>query len=289
MVGACALDPAADSTVPTGALSPTTSITTTSTTTTTVPARRPAEITSYARFPDDTSLQDGIWAALVFYQPLECLPPDADLIDGVPSECDLSVVFTEDGSENLIGEDVPVWLFRWPVLSYALANGTRSLEHLRSLPTLVETTSESYEEDPGVLLEISGQLPDGGDYEIHVSETTTIAMTPVTEGEPVVLSDLSGHWESETSVLQVDEGGSYELFEIQLDGAVEEAAVQGFIALQDGLLIFVTNTNPGPCPGETGVYFGEIRGEMLHLSAVDEPCAFREEAFEAPWSQTESG
>lgn len=282
LIAACGEEPTAD-TLPSSATTTTSPMTTTS-----APVGLPAEVTTIARLPEGESLQDGSWAAIVFHQPLACIPPEADLGDA-PAECETPVVFTTDGSE-VFGREVPVWLVRRPVLDRALADGPSTMERLRSLPTLVETVSESYTERPGGRLEIRGELPDGGEYAIEVGPTATaIEIPPEMGGEAVVLSDLTGRWESETHVLQVDEGSSYELFELEGDGSTVETGVFGFIALQEGLLIFATSANPGHCSGETGVYFGEIWEEELHLAAVDEPCAFREGAFGSPWSLSSDG
>ena len=104
-----------------------------------------------------------------------------------------------------------------------------------------------------------------------------------------MLSDLVGRWESDANSLVFDEGGSYELFERDAGGTDTATGVIGFVALQDGRLIFATSANPNPCPGETGVYDGELVGEALHLSVVDEPCDFRDEAFAFPFTRSSSG
>jgi len=106
------------------------------------------------------------------------------------------------------------------------------------------------------------------------SSVTTVVTTYSTTTEPpaarpVALSDLVGRWESDTNSLVFDEGGSYELFERDADGTETPTGVIGFVALQDGQLIFATSANPNPCPGETGVYDGELVGEELQLSVVD--------------------
>ena len=259
------------------------------TTTTTVPVSEPAPIDAVAWLPDEATLQDGVWAVVVFRQSLECVPPTADLATETPADCDQPVIFTVDGSDELIGEEVPVWLVRWPVLAYAMANGPVTRESLGSLPSLLETTSDSYSEGADGTLVVTGRLPDGDEYLIEVGEATTIDVPPEMTGEPVALSDLTGNWESDTHVLQVEDGGTYELFELGPDGSKSSTGLFGFIALQDGLLIFPAGASPGPCSGETGVYFGEVRDADLYLAAVDEPCALRQEAFEAPWSLPSTG
>ena len=115
-------------------------------------------------------------------------------------------------------------------------------------------------------------------------DTTIPSTTAPPAEQPVALSDLVGRWESEANSIVFDEGGSYELFELDADATEAPTGVIGFVALQDGQLIFATSANPNPCPGETGVYDGALVGEILHLSVVEDPCAFREEAFAAPFS-----
>jgi len=115
---------------------------------------------------------------------------------------------------------------------------------------------------------------------VATSSTTTVP----TPGRPVALSDLVGRWKSESNAMTFDEGGSYELFEIDGDGAETPTGVIGFVALQGGQLVFATSANPNPCPGQTGIYDGELVGEILHLSLVEDPCGFREEAFASPFS-----
>ncbi|HSJ84735.1 MAG TPA: hypothetical protein VLA91_13040 [Acidimicrobiia bacterium] len=267
---------------------PQTTTTTVVTTTTTVPEREPAPVDVVAWLPDEATLQDGVWAVVVFRQSLECIPAAADLATETPADCDHPVIFTVDGSDELIGENVPVWLVRWPVLAYAMANGSVTRESLGSLPSLLETTSDSYSEGADGSLEVTGRLP-GGEYLVEVDEATMIDVPLDVTVEPVALSDLTGMWESETHVLQVDDGGTYELLELRPDGSTRGTDLFGFIALQDGLLIFPAGASPGPCSGETGVYFGEVRDGELYLAAVDEPCALRQEAFEAPWSLPSAG
>lgn len=270
---------------------PSTTTTSTAITTTSVtePEPDPAAVGSLARLPDEESLQDGEWAAIVFHQALDCVSETADLVTDVPGPCDTPVLFSDDGSETITGVDVPVWLIRWPVLAYAIADGSVTIEELRSLPTLRETNADVYVARGDGALEVTGRLPGGGEYLVGVGEATTIEVPPDMTGEPVALSELTGTWESETHQLQVDEGGSYELFELGPDGSTSGTDLFGFIALQDGLLIFPSGASPGPCAGETGVYFGETRDAELHLAAVDEPCALRQEAFEAPWSLPSAG
>jgi hypothetical protein len=145
------------------------------------------------------------------------------------------------------------------------------------------------------MVQACGETP-AAESTTTTSTTTTVATTSTTTttttehpGRPVALADLVGRWGSETNVIQFDEGGSYELFALDPEGTETSTGVFGFVALQDGQLIFATSANPNPCPGETGVYVGELRGETLHLSVVDEPCAFREDGFAAPFTPSSTG
>jgi len=264
---------------------PTTSVVST----TTQPQREPVEVDMIARLPDETSLQDDSWAAIVFRQDVDCVAEDADLAIAPPADCETPVLFVGDESDEVVGEKVPVWLVRRPVLAYALVNGPATIEALRRLPTLVETTSETYVESGDGSLEIEGRLPGGGSYLIEVSEITSFDLPAEMGGEPVALSDLTGNWESEGGALRIDDGGGYELTETGPDGTPTEPGVFGFVAVQDGLLVFPAAADPGPCSGETGVFFGELGEETLHLLAVDDPCTFRAETLEAAWSLSSDG
>lgn len=116
---------------------------------------------------------------------------------------------------------------------------------------------------------------------VSTSSTTTVPPPR----PPVTLSDLVGRWESESNAMTFDEGGSYELFEREGDGTETPTGVIGFVALQGGQLVFATSANPNPCPGQTGIYDGELVGETLQLSLVEDPCGFRELAFASPFSR----
>jgi hypothetical protein len=242
-----------------------------------------------ARLPDEASLRDDSWAAIVFQQDLDCVAEDADLAISPPADCETPVLFIGDQPGEVVGENVPVWLVRWPVLAYALANGPAAIEALRRLPTLVETTSETYFERGDGSLEIEGRLPGGGRYLIEVSGITSFDLPAEMGGEPVALSDLTGSWESEDGALRIDDGGGYELTEIGPDGTPTEPGVFGFVAVQDGLLVFPAAADPGTCSGETGVFFGELGEETLDLVAVDDPCNFRAETLEGTWSLSSDG
>lgn len=267
--------------------STTSTSTTTSTTTTTTVPETPADIESVALLPDETTLQDGVWAAILFRQPLECIPGETDLTAAGPAECEASVLFEGERPGELIGDEVPVWLVRWPVISYALNNGITMLEEIRRLPTVIETVSEDYNETEGEI-RVRGPIPDMGDYRIDVVGEETMLRTPFSVGEEISLSTLTGDWDTGGHLLRVDEGGSYELFEIVDADSVEETGLFGFVALQDGLLILPSAAGP-PCSGETGVYYAEGGGTGLRVKAVDEPCEFRSEALEGSWSLTSSG
>lgn len=267
--------------------STTVATTTTEVATTTTTTLIPAEVEAVAMLPDEAMLQDGTWAAIVFRQALECIPEETDLLAGEPVPCETPVLFEGEGPGALTGTEVPVWLIRWPVISYAESNGLTTLGEIRLLPTLIQTTTETYAEIDGAI-SLSGSIPDMGDYEIETDEETRFAV-PLDAGPEVPLAELTGEWETGGHLIRVDEGGSYELFETQADGGEEATDVFGFVALQDGLLVFVTSADPGPCSGDTGVYFAEKLGPGLSLAAVDEPCRFRAEAFGGDWSRSSAG
>jgi hypothetical protein len=220
----------------------------------------------------------------VFHQALDCVPETADLVTDLPRPCETPVLFSDDGSATIMGVDVPVWLIRWPVLAHAVADGSTTIEELRTLPTLQETTADVYVESGDGTVEIGGRLPGGGSYAVEVADATSFEILADTAGEPLTLPELTGRWASDGHLLEIDEGGSYELFESGAGGSVTETGVFGFVAVQDGLFVFVTSTDPGPCPGDSGVYYGEMTGPTMNLHPVDETCVFRESVFDSSWS-----
>ena len=284
-LAACGQDPAAETTSTTAA--PVTTSTVVATTTS-APEMEPAPIDVIARLPGEATLQDGVWAAVLFQQALECIPVDVDLATGSPADCAQTVIFAGKEPGDVVGQEVPVWLVRWPVLGYAIVNESLTVDLLRSLPTVTETTAQTYTGSADGITQVTGLLPEGGEYVIEAAEATSIDLPAEATGEMVALSDLTGTWESATHELRIDEGGSYELFALGPNGTTTATGLVGFIALQDGLLIFPSAAGP-PCSGETGVYFGEMVDEELQLGAVDEPCSLRQEAFEGPWSLSSTG
>ena len=290
LVAACG--EAAEPTTTTTSSTVTTTTTTTSTTvsigTTTTTTPTAAEVDAVALFPDDVTLQDGTWAAIVFRQALECIPEETDLSAGEPVPCATPVLFEGESPGALIGTEVPVWLIRWPVISYAESNGMTALGQIRELPTLIETSAETYIEEDGAI-SMSGSIYDMGAYGIEAADGETGFAVPFEAGPEVPLAELIGTWETGGHLLRVDEGGSYELFETPDGGGEEATGVFGFVALQDGLLVFVTSAEPGPCSGDTGVYFAEEIGAGLRVAPVDEPCGFRAEAFGGKWSLSSAG
>lgn len=286
----CALLIAACGDGPTAATSTTVLPTTTSSVpvTTTEPEPQPAEVSSPALLPDDTRLQDGTWAAVIFRQSLDCIPEDTDLIGAESAECDSPVLFEAGTPGALTGSEVPVWLVRWPVISYALGNGLTTLAEVQGLPSVIETTTSDYAEEDGAI-SLSGSIPDVGEFQVDMSDEETEFDVPFETGDEPVLSELAGDWQAAGShLVRIDEGGSYELFELGSDGSTNPTGLVGFVALQDGLLVFPSAAGP-PCGGETGVYFGYMIGPSLRLGAVDDACEFRIEAFGSRWSLSSDG
>lgn len=109
-----------------------------------------------------------------------------------------------------------------------------------------------------------------------VPPTTTTAVT--TTG--ATLSDLTGRWENQDLVLEVNSGGEYVIRDPD-DGT--GALMGGFVARDGDQFSFVTSTT-GECPGQTGVYAATLNGTVLTLTIVDDPCAVRSAGFAMPLS-----
>jgi hypothetical protein len=127
----------------------------------------------------------------------------------------------------------------------------------------------------------------GGNGEGNASTTSsppdvTTTLAPTTT-DVVTLSDLTGRWENESIVLEVNSGGEYVLRAPDDQAA---ALMGGFVARDDDRFSFVTGTT-GECPGQTGTYVVEIDGDMLTLTLVDDPCESRSAALVEPLTLSE--
>ena len=118
---------------------------------------------------------------------------------------------------------------------------------------------------------------------ISSSTDTTVATTspattlPTTTGLETVISDLSGSWENERSVLRVNDAGDYVV--LGPDAEPDQPLTGGFVAREEGNFIFVSGV-AGECPGQTGVYGAVIEDDLLTLTAIDDPCTARVGWFE---------
>ena len=131
--------------------------------------------------------------------------------------------------------------------------------------TLLEILHLSVVEDPCAFREEAFALPFSPD-----SPTTTT-------GPDAVISDLSGSWENERSVLRVNDAGDYVV--LGPDADPDRPLTGGFVAREEGNFIFVSGV-AGECPGQTGVYSAEFEDDLLTLTVVDDPCAARVAWFE---------
>lgn len=116
-----------------------------------------------------------------------------------------------------------------------------------------------------------------------VDTSTTIQATTSTPPIPV-LSDLTGNWVNERSVLRVNDGGDYVV--LGPDADPDQPLTVGFVARDEVNVIFVSGVE-GECPGETGVYHAVVDEETLTLTLVDDPCEARASWFELPFTPEE--
>jgi len=96
------------------------------------------------------------------------------------------------------------------------------------------------------------------------------------------LSDLSGSWENERSVLRINDAGDYVV--LGADADPDRPLTGGFVARDDENFIFVSGA-AGECPGQTGVYGAAVDDDVLTLTLVDDPCASRATWFETRYSR----
>jgi hypothetical protein len=127
----------------------------------------------------------------------------------------------------------------------------------------------------------------GGDGEAATTTTSVQSTTTISQGTTAVpdtsepaIADLTGRWDNDTLVLEVNGDGEYVVI---TSGDSPETLMGGFVARDGSEFNFVTGTT-GSCPGQTGVYEATFTDDELTLTLVDDPCVERVSGFEAPFS-----
>lgn len=160
------------------------------------------QVPFYARITRSEIINDGEWAAVVFYRPPTCIPAEFNLLDffdypgpGGPGAfgCNPPTTDTVETWQNGPGIDlapvlakfrglgaVPVWLVRWSEMEAAVADDVLTIGELASLPSLQvgwasfyrETLRPSESPAPGpgsIQYTARGELEDGGLFRVYVS------------------------------------------------------------------------------------------------------------------------
>jgi hypothetical protein len=128
----------------------------------------------------------------------------------------------------------------------------------------------------------------GGDGEAATTTTSVQSTTTISQGTTAVpdtsepaIADLTGRWDNDTLVLEVNGDGEYVVI---TSGDSPETLMGGFVARDGSEFNFVTGTT-GSCPGQTGVYEATFTDDELTLTLVDDPCVDRASGFETPFSR----
>lgn len=138
-------------------------------------------------------IQDGEWAALVFYRSPASVPLDFNLMDWFDPDLvdspmlvsgfavwpgDEPVGFPQSTQLKGLGA-VPIWFVRWPELQEAMADGVLTILELASLESLQVGTAESFEEQlhfgpphptSHSTVRASGTLEGGGSFQLLAIE-----------------------------------------------------------------------------------------------------------------------
>src|SRR5262245_22442881 len=140
-------------------------------------------------------VQDGEWAAIPFYRPPECAPPDFNLMDWFDASLQaLDTPFLLEGFGIWPGKEasgfpqstqlrglgaVPVWFVRWSELQAAMSGGELTILELASLPSLRVGTATIVEEQlhyqpphhvSHSTMVAHGTLEGGGSFSVHAVE-----------------------------------------------------------------------------------------------------------------------
>ncbi|MGH9846554.1 MAG: hypothetical protein ACREEM_48265 [Blastocatellia bacterium] len=135
------------------------------------------------------------WAAISFYHPPECVPPNFNLLDffdfgalNCPTTVQGFLIFRSldisEGPRQLevraLGA-VPIWFVRWPVLQAAIADNVLTIGELAGLSTLIKGSADFFHEitHPGIagpgqldngIYAASGTLADGRRFQFESTE-----------------------------------------------------------------------------------------------------------------------
>ncbi len=158
-----------------------------------IPEQGPG-VPAYARIQAGYVIQDGTWAAIVFYRQPECVPQDFNLLQFFDPPRVFSCPLTIRGFEiwkNSPTADlgpiqtqsrglgaVPIWFVKWSELQTAIADGTLTVPELWTMPSLRIGSASFYQEGLRPLgsaqqssLEIvaHGLLSNGTAFQFHVA------------------------------------------------------------------------------------------------------------------------
>jgi hypothetical protein len=158
-----------------------------------IPAQGPG-VPAYARIEAGRVIQDGTWAAIVFYRLPECVPNDFNLLSFYDPprafDCPLTVRGFEIWKNGPPPVDfgpiqtkshglgaVPIWFVKWSELQTAIADGTLTVSELWTLPSLRIGSASFFQETLHPLgaaqhgsLDIvaHGLLSNGSAFHLHV-------------------------------------------------------------------------------------------------------------------------
>ncbi len=161
-----------------------------------IPEQGPG-VPAYARIQQGGVIQDGTWAAIVFYRVPECVPPDFNLLSFLDAPrafgCALTVRGFEiwkNGPPPLSADQgpiqsesrglgaVPVWFVKWTELQTAIADGILTVSEMRTLPSLRIGTASFYQESfrplgvaqhSSIEIVAHGLLSTGTAFQLHVA------------------------------------------------------------------------------------------------------------------------
>ena len=175
-----------------------------------VPEQGPG-IPAYARIerisgPTPWVIQDGTWAAIVFYRLPECVPRDFNLLSffDIPRAfaCPLTVRGFEIWKNGLPPIDfapiqtelrglgaVPIWFVRWNELQAAIADGTLTVAELWTLPSLRIGSAGFFQESlhpfeapvgrGSLQIVAHGLLSNGTAFQLHVASSDQDSVSSV--------------------------------------------------------------------------------------------------------------
>lgn len=162
----------------------------------------------YARLEPGFIINDGEWAAIIFYRPTDCIPEGFNLLSVIDYDAYNCFPPTTDGIAIWSGEPwmsppiqlqlhenglVPVWFVQWSELQAAIADDKLTMPELEEFSLLLVGAADFYTETlhptdahnvPMINIIAKGCLENGQSFSVHATSVWDLMNVKITFGNP---------------------------------------------------------------------------------------------------------